>query len=142
MAGDSLNASYTSASFADKHVGAGKPVSVSGISLSGVDAGNYQASTTASTTADITARVLTVSAAGAGPAAALGPQVAATGTVLTVTLVIEADEPLLRQALFNLLLNAVVKGTVQLVASSLVLIAISGQLTLLCLIGLASLKLR
>jgi subfamily B ATP-binding cassette protein MsbA len=36
----------------------------------------------------------------------------------------------------NLLLNAVVKGAIQLVASSLVLIAISGQLTLLCLLGL------
>ena len=33
--------SYTSASFADKNVGNGKPVSVSGIAISGADAGNY-----------------------------------------------------------------------------------------------------
>src|SRR5439155_895931 len=35
VAGDSLNTSYTSASFADKNVGTGKPVSVSGISVTG-----------------------------------------------------------------------------------------------------------
>jgi hypothetical protein len=45
-------------------VGTGKPVSVSGISISGADAGNYTFNTTASATADITARVLTVSATG------------------------------------------------------------------------------
>src|SRR6185369_10777739 len=43
----------------------GKTVSVSGVSISGTDAGNYTFSnTTASTTADITARALTVSATG------------------------------------------------------------------------------
>src|SRR5207244_8897296 len=38
--------------------------SVTGISISGADAANYTFNTTASTTADITARALTVSAAG------------------------------------------------------------------------------
>ena len=52
--------SYTTATFADKNVGTGKPVSVSGISISGTDAGNYTFNTTATTTADITARALTV----------------------------------------------------------------------------------
>lgn len=62
ISGDSLSAGYTSASFVDKNVGTGKTVSVSGISISGTDAGNYSANTTASTTADITAAVLTVTA--------------------------------------------------------------------------------
>jgi hypothetical protein len=44
-----------SASFNNENVGTGKPVSVSGISISGADSGNYnQLNTTASTTADIT----------------------------------------------------------------------------------------
>ena len=64
LAGDSLTASYTSASFANKNVGTAKTVSVSGISISGTDAANYTANTTASTTADITARSLAVSATG------------------------------------------------------------------------------
>jgi hypothetical protein len=43
-------------------VGAGKAVSVSGIGITGADAGNYSVNTTAATTADITQRALTVSA--------------------------------------------------------------------------------
>ena len=39
-------------------------MSVSGISISGTDAGNYTCNTTASTTADITAKALTVTATG------------------------------------------------------------------------------
>jgi hypothetical protein len=63
--GDDVTDAYTSASFNDKNVGTGKPVSVSGISISGADAGNYTlGNTTASTTADITGITLTVSAAG------------------------------------------------------------------------------
>ncbi len=60
--GDSVSFSY-SASFPDKNVGAGRPVSVSGISINGgVNSGNYiLGNSTASTTADITARSLTVS---------------------------------------------------------------------------------
>src|SRR5439155_6363240 len=52
MLGDILSASYTSASFASKNVGAAKTVNVSGISISGTDATNYTANTTTSTTAD------------------------------------------------------------------------------------------
>jgi hypothetical protein len=62
VAGDVLTDSYTSASFGDKKVGTGKPVSVSGISISGTDAGNYTFNTTASTTANITPRPITVTA--------------------------------------------------------------------------------
>src|SRR5439155_5530573 len=57
--GDTLSRSYTSASFADKNVGTSKPVSVSGISVTGTDASNYTANTTASTTADITKATVT-----------------------------------------------------------------------------------
>ena len=47
--------------FADKNVGTNKPVSVTGISISGADAGNYTLlNTTASTTANIAQKDLTV----------------------------------------------------------------------------------
>lgn len=62
VSGDVLTASYANASFTNKAVGAGKPVNVSGIAISGTDAANYAlAATTASTTANITAATLTVS---------------------------------------------------------------------------------
>ncbi|MET3132057.1 filamentous hemagglutinin family protein [Oxalobacteraceae bacterium GrIS 1.11] len=63
VAGDLLSVSGA-ASFADKNAGPGKPVGVSGIALSGADAGNYVANGTAATTADITPRALTVGASG------------------------------------------------------------------------------
>ena len=44
--GDDLTLSYATASFADKNVGTGKPVSVSGINVTGGDAGNYTFNTT------------------------------------------------------------------------------------------------
>ncbi len=60
--GDEVTASG-SATFDTKDVGVGKIVSVTGIVLTGADAGNYTLSnTSASTTADITARSLTVTA--------------------------------------------------------------------------------
>ena len=62
VAGDVFTDSYTLASFAGPNVGSAKPVSVNGISIFGPDAGNYTFSTTASTTADITARDLYVTA--------------------------------------------------------------------------------
>jgi YDG domain len=63
VSGDVLTLSYTSASFNNKNVGTTKPVSVSGISISGTDAGNYNLlNTGASTSADITARPITVTA--------------------------------------------------------------------------------
>ncbi|HSZ57520.1 MAG TPA: choice-of-anchor tandem repeat GloVer-containing protein [Tepidisphaeraceae bacterium] len=61
--GDQVTDSYASASFADKNVGANKSVGVSGISISGPDAANYTlASTSATTTANITKRPLAISA--------------------------------------------------------------------------------
>jgi hypothetical protein len=64
LASDVVTDSYTSAAFADKNVGNGKSVSVTGISISGADAGNYTANSTAATTANITAAPLTVTATG------------------------------------------------------------------------------
>ncbi|KQQ33271.1 hypothetical protein ASF61_09235 [Duganella sp. Leaf126] len=66
VAGDSVGAAGT-AQFADKNAGAGKPVTVSGLTLTGADRGNYSVAPTASGTADIARATLglgTVSAAG------------------------------------------------------------------------------
>ena len=62
LSGDNLTASYTSASFVDQHVGTGKAVNVSGISISGPDAANYTVNTTAATTANVAQRAITVTA--------------------------------------------------------------------------------
>ncbi|WP_141106492.1 YDG domain-containing protein [Hymenobacter gelipurpurascens] len=51
-----------SATFADKNVGTGKTVTTTGLGLTGADAGNYTANSTAVATADITARPLVVTA--------------------------------------------------------------------------------
>ncbi len=64
IAGDVLTPGYAGASFANKHVGTGKPVSVNGIVLSGADAANYVANSTAATSASISPRTLTASATG------------------------------------------------------------------------------
>lgn len=62
VGGDVLTASGT-ATFADANVGTGKPVTVTSISISGTDAGNYTlATTTTATTASITARPITITA--------------------------------------------------------------------------------
>ena len=62
MGADAVNFVSTSATFANKNVGTGKMVTVSGISLSGADAGNYSLqNTTATTSANITAKALTAS---------------------------------------------------------------------------------
>ncbi|WP_304065242.1 FG-GAP-like repeat-containing protein [Pedobacter glucosidilyticus] len=63
ISGDVLTAAYTTATFNDRNVSTGKAVSVSGISISGTDAGNYTVNTTASTTANITAKALIITAA-------------------------------------------------------------------------------
>ena len=65
VSGDDVNVAEALATFANKNAGTGKSVSVSGISKSGADAGNYTlAATTAKTTADITPLAITVSATG------------------------------------------------------------------------------
>ncbi|MDB4920734.1 S-layer family protein, partial [Mucilaginibacter sp.] len=62
LTGDVFTDSYTTANFADKNVGIGKTVSVSGISITGTGAGNYSFNTTAATTANISVASVTVTA--------------------------------------------------------------------------------
>ena len=63
VAGDVFTDADSTADFADKNVGNGKTVSITGISITGTDANNYVlASTSATTTADITPLTLTVTA--------------------------------------------------------------------------------
>jgi filamentous hemagglutinin family protein len=58
---DTLTVATASGAFADKTVATGKTVTISGLTLGGADASNYSlASTTASTTANITAKSVTV----------------------------------------------------------------------------------
>ncbi|MBP4047327.1 YDG domain-containing protein, partial [Chromobacterium violaceum] len=64
LAGDTVNFADTSATFANKNVGNAKTVSVSGISASGADAGNYTINSTATTSANIAPLAITVSATG------------------------------------------------------------------------------
>ena len=49
IAGDAVTFTHSSASFADKHVGEGKTVLVSGIAISGADAANYSLQNTSAT---------------------------------------------------------------------------------------------
>ena len=56
-----VNAAGASASFADKNAGDNKQVTVSGVALSGEDAGNYSIADTATTTASITKLALSLS---------------------------------------------------------------------------------
>ncbi|WP_439882832.1 YDG domain-containing protein [Pontibacter sp. MBLB2868] len=61
IAGDELTVNYTEALFSDKHAGTGKQVTISGINLTGLDAGNYTPNEVATASADITKRPLLLS---------------------------------------------------------------------------------
>lgn len=61
LTGDDVELSGGTATFADKNVGTGKTVTLSGATLSGADAGNYSLTSVAPTTADITPASLTIS---------------------------------------------------------------------------------
>src|SRR6185503_12161650 len=56
---------HPTALFSDKNVGTGKTVTVTGLTISGPDAGNYVANSSAFSTADITRRNLTIAATAA-----------------------------------------------------------------------------
>ncbi len=61
--GDSVSATGTAAGvFANKNVGNNKPVTVSGVSLTGADLGNYTATQQTGLTANVTAKSITVNA--------------------------------------------------------------------------------
>ncbi len=64
IAGDDISASYSSGAFADKNVDNNKTVTLSGITLSGADAGNYSLTANSITSsAGITPATLTITAA-------------------------------------------------------------------------------
>ena len=63
IGGDDLSLSQGSGTFNNRYVGTDKSVSYSGYNISGTDAGNYSLSQPTSTSADITAKALTVSGA-------------------------------------------------------------------------------
>ena len=53
VAGDILVLGYTTAAFSNSDIGTDKPITVTGITVTGADAGNYTFNTLAATTADI-----------------------------------------------------------------------------------------
>ncbi|MRV74978.1 filamentous hemagglutinin N-terminal domain-containing protein [Duganella sp. FT92W] len=61
VSGDTVTKGTVTAAFADKNVGTSKSITVSGIGLSGTDAGNYTVTVPTGLTANITAAPLTVS---------------------------------------------------------------------------------
>ena len=62
IGGDTVAITQTAATFSDKNVANGKSISITGLQLTGTDAGNYAlTSTTASSSANITAKSLTAS---------------------------------------------------------------------------------
>jgi filamentous hemagglutinin family protein len=81
IGGDTVNFTNTSATFDTKNVGLGKTVTVSGIGISGADAGNYSLqSSSVTTTADITAKALTASFSGTSKAYDGGVVASVTGS--------------------------------------------------------------
>ena len=65
VAGDLLTVSGASGAFSDKNAATGKTVAISGVTLTGIDAGNYDlASSNASASANIAAATLLVTASG------------------------------------------------------------------------------
>lgn len=60
IAGDLLSLAYATATFGDKNAGLGKPVGIGGITLTGTDALNYTYATSATSTADIDRRPVTI----------------------------------------------------------------------------------
>ncbi|MGB7329392.1 MAG: YDG domain-containing protein, partial [Rubripirellula sp.] len=60
LSGDELSVSGATGSFADKNAGTNKTINISGATFGGSDVGNYAITNQAATTADITAKSLTV----------------------------------------------------------------------------------
>lgn len=60
VAGDILEIAAASTNFLDQHVGTGKAITVTGITVTGLDAGKYTFNTTATASADITQATLSI----------------------------------------------------------------------------------
>jgi len=82
--GDIFSDSYTNANFTDKNVGTGKTVNVSGISISGADAGNYNFNATTATIADITPASTTNAVSVSANPSPTGSNVTLTATLAAV----------------------------------------------------------
>jgi len=67
VSGDVLTTAYTGAVFADANIGTDKTVAVTGISITGTDAGNYTANTVTTTKANITAATTSIAVVNNGP---------------------------------------------------------------------------
>lgn len=87
VAGDDITLSGGTAVFADQHIGTSKTVTVTDLTLSGADNGNYAASSTATTTASITAKQLTASISATDKVYDGTDQAAATGSVPAAQLI-------------------------------------------------------
>ena len=83
----SVDTSLAVGTFANANVGTAKPVTITGLALSGNDAGNYTVTDTSNATASITAKALTVSGLSAAASrvynGTLGATVTGTPTLLT-----------------------------------------------------------
>ena len=149
VSGDVLTLSYTSASFADKNVSADKAVTAIGISISGTDAENYTVNATASTTADITAKLLSATAtgtdkiydsllSGSGTIALAtvetGDIVTATGTFSFADKIVGTDKPVAVTAISlsgadagNYTVNATASTTADITAKDLTITAVDNE---------------
>jgi hypothetical protein len=86
LGSDDVSLSGNTATFADRNAGTGKIVTATGLTLAGADAGNYTVNTTATTTAMIERRAITVTVAPDTKVYDGTTSAAATPTVTTGTL--------------------------------------------------------
>jgi hypothetical protein len=81
LAGDTLTVTYAAASFSDPNVGTGKPVQVSGISVTGPDAGNYTPNSSTMAMENITSASSTTAVSSSPPSIVEGSSVSFTATI-------------------------------------------------------------
>ncbi|QDQ27956.1 filamentous hemagglutinin N-terminal domain-containing protein [Chitinimonas arctica] len=89
---DVVSGSGGSASFADKHAGLAKPVTLSGVTLSGTDSGNYKILAAVVGNADITPKSLTLSGVAVSDKVYDGTNVAAISSLGSLSGIIVEDD--------------------------------------------------
>ncbi|MEW7009118.1 YDG domain-containing protein, partial [Lentilitoribacter sp. EG35] len=87
----SIDVGALNGSFGDKNVGTGKSITLSGVTLSGADAGNYTAATPTGLSADISAKALTVTGVVAANKVYDGTAIAALSNFGTLSGVVGGD---------------------------------------------------
>ncbi|WP_264593270.1 YDG domain-containing protein [Sphingobium sp. B1D7B] len=102
IAGDAVTVTTTSANYADQNAGTNKLVTVSGMAISGADAGNYvlQGTSTSANVGEITARQIAVSTTGLGAKTYDGTTLLAVNQMGTLVF-FAADGDAATQALMN-----------------------------------------